>query len=389
MKMAFDSPSERMPDIREPGRDPAGRPPRRDSTSDMPRFDGAPAARRLVLPLAFFCAFFMTQGMARADDGNRISVLEENDSLYFNSDQHYTQGLRISNLGPAVAPQSGWNGPFDVLGAIAPIFADDGASRDGRTPQHARRYSVFLGQSIFTPKDLTLSPPDPRDRPYAGWLYVGTSLLQETNRNMLENFEIDVGIVGPGALARQTQNDFHQFIGVDQAQGWSHDLQTEPGGMLTYERLWRVSLLGDRDNGVDIVPQLGATAGNVMTYGEAGALLRIGKNLRADYGPNRIRPALSGTDYFDGDHLDGDLGFYVFVGTQGRVVGRNIFLDGNSFRPSPSVDKHTFVGDAQAGFSLFWSSAWRLDFSAVRRTREFVGQHSPDVIGTAAIAFTL
>jgi hypothetical protein len=236
---------------------------------------------------------------------------------------------------------------------------------------------------------LTLSPPDPHDRPYAGWLYVGTSLLQETNRNMLENFEIDVGIVGPGALARQTQNDFHQFIGVKQAQGWSHDIQTEPGGMLTYERLWRVSLIGDRDNGIDFVPQLGGTVGNVMTYGEAGGLIRIGKNLRADYGPARIRPALSGTDYFDSDHLDGDLGFYVFAGAQGRVVGRNIFLDGNSFRPSPSVEKDTFVEDVQAGFSLFWSSAWRLDFSAVRRTREFVGQQSPDVIGTAAISFSL
>lgn len=348
-----------------------------------------PLARVLTLSLASACALSMMQGIARADDGNRITVLEENDSLYFHSDRHYTQGLRISDLTPDIGPQSNWNGPFDVVGAIAPIFAENGASRGGVPPQHARRYATFLGQSLFTPKDLTLKPPDPRDRPYAGWLYVGTSLLQETDRHMLENLEIDVGIVGPGALGRQTQNDFHQFIGIAQAQGWSHDIQTEPGGMLTYERLWRVSLIGDGDNGVDIVPQLGATAGNVMTYGDAGALLRVGKNLRADYGPARIRPALSGTDYFDGDHLDGDLGFYVFAGTQGRIVGRNIFLDGNSFRPSPSVDKKIFVADLQAGFSLFWSSAWRLDFSAVRRTREFDGQHSPDLIGTASIAFSL
>ena len=157
--------------------------------------------------------------------------------------------------------------------------------------------------------------------------------------------------------------------------------------MLTYERLWRVALVGDRDNGVDIVPQLGATAGNVLTYADAGALSRIGKNLRADYGPARIRPALSGTDYFDGDHLDGNLGFYFFAGAQGRAVGQNIFLDGNSFRPSPSVKKNIFVADVQAGFSMFWSNAWRLDFSGVRRTREFEGQRSPDVIGTATLAF--
>ena len=62
---------------------------------------------------------------------------------------------------------------------------------------------MFLGQSIFTPQNLTLKPPDPRDRPYAAWLYAGTSLLQESNRHMLENLELDLGVVGPG-VARQT-----------------------------------------------------------------------------------------------------------------------------------------------------------------------------------------
>ncbi len=346
-----------------------------------------PLAQGLSFVLASFCALTGFAGGVRADDQGRISVLEENDSLYFNSDQHYTQGLRLSYLTPDLAADSGWNGPFDFAGDIAPIFSTNGTSRTGKT--FSRRYSIFLGQSIFTPKNLTLSPPNPRDRPYGGWLYVGTSLLQESNRDMLENLELDLGVIGPGSLARQTQNDFHQFIDVAQAQGWGHEIQTEPGGMISYERLWRLPLLGDGFNGIDIVPQVGVTAGNVMTYGEAGALLRIGKNLHADYGPTRIRPALSGTDYFDSDQMDGDLGFYAFVGTQGRVVGRNIFLDGNSFRESPSVDKKTFVADLEAGFSLFWTSAWRLDFSAMRRSREFVGQHSADILGTATLAFSL
>ncbi|WP_158240718.1 lipid A deacylase LpxR family protein [Telmatospirillum siberiense] len=341
-------------------------------------------ARLLAWLLASACALSALQSAARADDTNRISVLEENDSPYFNTDKHYTQGLRLSNLGPDVESGSGWNGPFDLAGRLAPVFSQDGSS-----PRSTRRYALFLGQSIFTPQNQALKPPDPRDRPYAGWLYVGTSLLQESNRHMLENLELDLGVVGPASLARQTQNDFHQFIGVAQAQGWSHEIQTEPGGMLTYERLWRIALVGDRDNGIDVVPQLGATVGNIMTYGAAGGLLRVGKNLRADYGPARIRPALSGTDYFDADHLDGDLGFYVFAGAQGRVVGQNIFLDGNSFRTSPSVDKRVFVADLQAGFSLFWSRSWRIDISGIRRTREYDGQHTPDVIGTATLSFSM
>jgi lipid A 3-O-deacylase len=319
---------------------------------------------------------------AHAEDADRITVLEENDSLYFNSDKHYTQGLRVSNLGPAVTSDSGWNGPFDFLGSIFPIFAREAPH------ETSRRYALFVGQSIFTPKNLRLKPPDPTDRPYAGWFYTGASLLQETDHFALENLEIDLGVVGPGAFGKQVQNNFHQLIGVGQARGWSNQIQNEPGAMLSYERLWRFSPIGDGNDGIDVVPQIGATVGNVLTYAGVGGLLRIGKNLHGDYGPARIRPALSGTDYFDGSQFDGAWGFYFYAGAHGRAVGHNIFLDGNTFRRSPSVPRKTLVADFQGGFAVFNASGFRLDVSAVRRTREFVGQRANDVIGTAAVSFS-
>jgi lipid A 3-O-deacylase len=110
--------------------------------------------------------------------------------------------------------------------------------------------------------------------------------------------------------------------------------------------------------------------------------------LGADYGPVRIRPALSGTDYFDAEDLDEGRGYYFFAGTQGRVVGRNIFLGGNSFRTSPSVSKKNLVGDAQAGFSVLWSKSLRLDISVALCTEEFHGQRTSDDSCTAALSFT-
>ncbi len=338
--------------------------------------------RLLRLAPAVAGLFLALRVPVQADDLQRFDALEENNSLYFNSDKHYTQGLRLSELAPDLGPQSGWNDPFNLVAGISPFLA---APVEG-TPQ-ARRYALFLGQSIFTPKNLTLTAPSQHDRPYAGWLYVGASLLQETNHNMLENLELDGGIVGPGALGKLVQNDFHQFIGINAAKGWSSQIQDEPGLVLSYERMWRIKLIGNVD-GVDIIPEVGATAGNVFTYGDIGGLLRIGKNLNADYGPVRIRPALSGTDYFDSNGLDGNLGYYVFFGVQGRAVGRNIFLDGNDFRTGPSVAKKALVADLQGGLSMFWSTSIRFDFSVVRRTEEFVGQRTPDEIGTAAVAFS-
>jgi lipid A 3-O-deacylase len=317
---------------------------------------------------------------AAADDRSRFSALEENDSLYFNSDKHYTQGVRFAYLGPDITAPSAWNAPFELGASLLPVFRSEGSDT------RKRRYALIAGQSIFTPKNITIKPPDRSDRPYAGWLYGGASLLQETDRRVLENLELEVGIVGPGALGRQVQNDFHQLIGIGKAQGWGSEIQHEVGAVLAYERLWRIAVLGDGANGVDVVPQLGAALGNIYTYGAAGGLLRIGKNLRADYGPVRVRPSLSGTDYFDGDGLDGAFGFYVFAGAEGRVVGRNVFLDGNAFRQSPSVEKKNVVADLQGGFTLFWSTRLRLDFSVVRRTMEFVGQRRPDVIGTGSLA---
>ena len=324
------------------------------------------------------CCILSLAAEVRAEDQGRFTILEENDSLFFNSDKHYTQGLRLSDLSPTLEPERGWNELFGFVGANTPFL------QGGRD----RRIALFLGQSVFTPKNLPVKPPDPHDRPYAGWLYVGASLLQDTNRQMLENLELDAGVIGPGSLAKQVQNDFHQFIGVAQAKGWSSQLQNEPGILLTYERLWRVPLTGNPNNGIDIVPQLGATAGNVMTYGDVGGLLRIGKGLQADYGPVRVRPSSSGTDYFDAAALEGEVGFYFFAGAQGRAVGHNIFLDGNTFRNSPNIPKKFLVADLQAGFSLVWSTSFRFDVSVVRRTEEFRGQRTPDEICTVALAFS-
>src|SRR6266404_4771860 len=45
------------------------------------------------------CLLMSMQSRAWGNETGRITILEENDSLYFNSDKHYTQGLRISDLG--------------------------------------------------------------------------------------------------------------------------------------------------------------------------------------------------------------------------------------------------------------------------------------------------
>jgi hypothetical protein len=303
-----------------------------------------------------------------ANNYGRLKLINENDWYVSDDDRHYTQGGRLSYLSGRVTPDGFWDQSFIGLSYILPIFSGE---------PHKRKYSLMFGQNLYTPQNTSRVDPSTKDRPYGAWLYTGASLLQEnvhSNHHTLENFELQAGVVGRWALGGVTQNDFHQFINDTPSMGWENQLHNEPGVVLTYERKWRFQQPLYGNLAVDIIPELGASVGNIMTYGEGGVLVRFGQNLGVDYGPSRIRPGPSGTDWFDSDQLDGRLGWYLFAGTQGRAVGRNIFLDGNTFETSPHVDKKPFVADFTVGASLFWSDAARIDVALVQRTKEFDGQ---------------
>jgi len=312
-----------------------------------------------------------------SEDFGRLNIMEENDYFGSNDDRHYTQGARLSYLTGPVTPDGFWDQPFGLVEDNTPFF--DGGDRK-------RKYEwTIVGQSIFTPTNLERTNQVPGARPYAAWLYTGASILQDTNQgsyHTLENVELLGGVVGPAAFGDVTQNDFHQFIGDSTSLGWHNQLHDEPGLVLTYERKWRFQqpLIGNL--AVDAIPEVGGTGGNILTYGETGGMVRFGQNLGADYGPDRIRPSLSGTGWFDANQLDGDLGWYLFAGTQGRAVARNIFLDGNTFASSPSVEKRDLVADFMLGASLFWSAAARVDVTWTERTKEFYSQEgTPDRFG--------
>ena len=163
----------------------------------------------------------------------------------------------------------------------------------------------------------------------------------------------------------------------------------EPGVVLSYDHKWRVGMPLGGGLSIDAIPEFGGSVGNIFTYGQVGTMVRLGSNLNADYGPARIRPSLSGSTWFDRSQLDGPFGWYVFAGVQGRAVARNIFLDGNTFTTSASVDKKTLVADVSAGASLFWVDFAKLDLVLTWRSDEFVGQSQPSRFGGINLSFRL
>lgn len=253
----------------------------------------------------------------------------------------------------------------------------------------AGRVGLALGHNVYTPENIAATALVVDDRPYAGWLYGGISVHAETSRaisgttlDTLDTVELDIGVVGPMALAEEVQNNFHELINVNRANGWRHQLKNEPALLLIAERRWRPAPLSVGAIDADIIPHAGVSLGNVMTLANVGATLRIGQDLDVDYGPPHVRPTLSGLAAVAGGT---DFAWYLFAGAEGRYVVRNIFLDGNTFSDSHSVDKKPLVADVQLGAAIVVDDI-RLAFTHVFRTREFEGQRRADRYGAISLS---
>lgn len=305
------------------------------------------------------------------DPNGTFSFLWENDA-FAATDRYYTNGVQLSWLSPSSPPP--W---FDGATDTTRFFLG---------PQSQVRWGLALGQTLFTPEDTERRVPDPNDRPYAAYLFGAVSLVAYSDET-LNTVQLQIGVVGPSALGEEVQNNFHDLIGDGHAEGWDYQLEDEVGVNLIFDRKWRaISLTGPRTGlGIDLTPSATLSLGNVATYAAGGLMFRLGQNLDSDFGAPRIRPALTGSNFYD--KRDG-FGWYLFAGVEGRAIARDIFLDGNTFYgDSPHVDKRNLVGDAQAGFSLFFGST-RLTYTYVVRSEEFEGQDGLSRFGSASIGWS-
>jgi len=326
----------------------------------------------------FFCGvIFLAQAEAATPPadvkkGGFFSIQFENDLWGSGEDQFYSHGTEFSYLSLTEPP--GWLTRF---GQSLPFFHMGDVN--------AVQYSV--GQKIFTPQDTESRSLIADDRPYAGWLYGSANLLSryvnEPNLQVGNIFGITVGIVGPSSHAGDIQKGFHDLIGVDKPNGWDNQLKNELGILLTYTRRWQYFQKVGGGLEFETAPHLVGTLGNVYTYAGGGMMLRLGNGLRNDIAPPNIRPGFPGVPYFRPSQK---ANWYFFAGVEGRAIARNIFLDGNSFSDSHSVDKKPLVADVQFGFAVHFENA-RLAISNVWRSKEYEGQDENVQFGAINLSF--
>lgn len=317
-----------------------------------------------------------------------VNFFFEND-LFSRTDQQYTNGIRVSWVSPDIDSfLDDESLPLWMRNANRFLSPLDPISYNQKG-EVSRRMIFSLAQKMFTPDDRDRISIDPNDRPYAGWLYLGMG-YHTRSLDRLNSFEVNLGVVGPAALAKEAQDFVHDARGFKRFNGWDNQLRNELGVQLVYEhknRIFRHTITPGWQH--DFIVHGGGSLGNVATYLNTGGQYRIGHNLPGDFGTSALRP---GGDNSVPMPVKGNgatpFGFHAFVSVDGRWVLQDIFLDGNTFRSSHSVEKRHLTGDLSVGVATHFDR-WKISYATVWRSKQFRTQNSTHSYGSLGISYSL
>ena len=337
-----------------------------------------------------------------------FSARLEND-FFVNTDQNYTNGVAFTAVS------------HDLVGQLKPEcltvpvrlhaelirYLNPGFWADPDNPAQAQNVVVKFGQSIFTPRDPTQTALILDDRPYAGLLYVGMAWNRrqhapKNNTEIMDTREITLGVIGPLALARPTQNIVHNIVGADKFQGWNNQLGNEPALQVAVNRKFKTYKgTGAIQPGfsVDSIRSLGVQLGNIETSATLGVEGRLGWNIPNDFGTYPIRPGAENRPpsaaSIHGDVGDASTGstrpragVHLFATLETKLVLHDFSLDGNLFQSSHSVTRRPWVAQAALGISAQSRIAGhgvKLALMSVFRTREFEEQGPSHTFGSVTV----
>lgn len=305
----------------------------------------------------------------------------END-LFNGTDQGYTNGVKLSWISANLTDYI--NDPCLPLW-VRRLNRTFRSIRDsGYT---SRNMVVTVGQSMYTPLNKTSTAVIPNDRPYAGWLYLGLG-YNERNAREMDIMQINLGIVGPASLAKESQDFIHDLRDIPRFNGWNNQLKNELGIQLIAERKRKVwdseSKYGPH---LDFITHYGGSLGNVATYLNTGFEIRAGNKLPNDFGTSPIQSAGDSNAPLEGNSQRrfSTGGVHVFISTDIRVVAHTIFLDGNTFASSHRVEKEVLVGNVAAGIAWQWQGG-QITYAHYISSKEFTAQTTTPGYGSITLS---
>ena len=211
--------------------------------------------------LVFIIIIIITTLQALADDGVKYEIQIKTDNDFFvpfgNTDKYYTYGQkffyrnRIDNT----------NGFFLSLDRI---FNSRGS---------IKIIEFELGQEAYTPGNFINNDFNQFDRPFAGWLYIGSYISSITDNKIIK-IGVEIGVIGPASYAGKVQNFFHENIsGGEILEEWQYQINNNIG--FNFKAEYNRPIINQKY--VDLTFENKLALGTQAVYYQGGGRIRIGR----------------------------------------------------------------------------------------------------------------
>ena len=253
--------------------------------------------------------------------------LQVDNDMFNYTDRFFTSGLRADLILPVFR--------YNPLSFVLIPYWGDGTNY----------YGIRVVQNIYTPSTTLTGGILEGDRPYAGYLYVGSyKITNDVSTRVRLTSELQLGVIGPSSFGGALQIAFHTSTAQNKPPlGWEYQIKDDL--LLNYRATIEKGIVTTRY----LEANLHATGllGTVHTNISGGIYLRTGlfnpyfQNLfLSRYSLNKKR----GTRNFQ---------CYLFLNLGGRVVGYDATLEGGVFNQtnaytlsSSDLNRLLFLGSA-------------------------------------------
>ncbi|TEW54862.1 lipid A deacylase LpxR family protein [Psychromonas sp. RZ22] len=301
-----------------------------------------------------------------------FSLSFEND-VFFHEDGGYSNGLVFS-----------W-GYYDVPGldkTTLPRWISFLADQTYLPSLEDRQYAISYTFGQFLQTAVEIKDPDlvTEDAPYVGLLAWEVDVTA-FNEHVADKLSLTLGVVGPLAGGEYVQKNIHGWIGASEPMGWDNQINNEPVFRVQAKRIWRNAVLPIGPTEVDLITGVNGGLGNLKSDTSAGVGLRWGQELQSSF---------ASSSPFAVQKLNGlttsPNGWYVFVNASASYVLNDIFMDGNTFSDSHSVDLIHWQAAASIGAQLNLYD-WNFIYTLIYSTDQYKSQTEDTRFGTISITY--
>ncbi len=228
-------------------------------------------------------------------------------------------------------------------------------------------FELESGHRIYNPFFAKAPDPSTHDRPFAAYLYLGSSFNWFYKTEKILRVSAQIGTIGPNALGQEIQTSYHKLLNVFKPQGWDYQVKNELGLNLSAE--YNKLFYRTKSKSLDVTALSSALLGNTFSGANIGVLMRLGK-VNPLYQSVSFNSLVSNKSSKINQKYKNE--FFIFLKPQLNFVAYDGTISGGLF----NVDKGpvtfdtnalVFVQDVGASFS---SPRWSTNFVVTLKSNE-------------------